>query len=89
LSPGEHYEQNQWAHEFGHLLGLEHPGHDLPQPPTPNTTPDYEADAPALMGLGNQLRPSYFKKWADLLGTTYFVNHVSLHERIYEWKVEE
>jgi hypothetical protein len=57
------------AHEFGHQLGLEHPGQDRPpgQRPRPNSDPDYEADAESLMGLGTQMRAHYFAKWRDML----------------------
>src|SRR5262249_40353624 len=54
LNPG----QAEIAHEFGHLLGLKHPG-------PPGTKMEYAADADALMGYGNAMRPAYYEKWRD------------------------
>jgi RHS repeat-associated protein len=48
------------VHEFGHLLGLEHPG-------TPGAPDEYTADAPSLMGEGMRMRPYYYNKWVDQL----------------------
>jgi hypothetical protein len=52
------------VHEFGHLLGLSHPG-------KPGTPTEYTADAPALMGEGMEMRAAYFQKWADFLSSRY------------------
>jgi RHS repeat-associated protein len=52
------------AHEFGHLLGLPHPGK--------RGAPDeYTADPRALMGKGSQLRPAYFAKWVAQLNKSF------------------
>ncbi len=59
------------VHEFGHLIGLNHPGQDLRPPPPPNSPPDYTADWPALMGAGMEMRAAYFSKWEDRLDDTY------------------
>jgi RHS repeat-associated protein len=44
------------VHEFGHVIGLRHPGDPGPH--------EYTADPWALMGLGMQLRSFYFLSWA-------------------------
>jgi hypothetical protein len=51
------------AHEFGHLLGLPHPGgrHNSPAA--------YDADASALMGRGMEMRPSYYQLWVDYVSS--------------------
>lgn len=59
------------VHEFGHLLGLNHPGQDLAPPAQPNSPPDYAADNPALMGAGMEMRAAYFSKWEDELDDQY------------------
>jgi hypothetical protein len=89
-SKGQTFKQNVWAHEFGHLLGLDHPGHGVIDSSLYNKDPDYDADAPALMGRGNELRPQYFQKWADLLSTRYIYESVATERvfRIYKWSVE-
>jgi len=62
------YTQESVAHEFGHMIGLPHPGAGLPGV-APNTTPEYEADAPALMGLGHEMRVSYWNPILTKLNT--------------------
>jgi hypothetical protein len=46
------------AHEFGHALGLNHPGQNLPPiaRPFPGTYDDYAADATSIMGMGMSVR---------------------------------
>ena len=53
--------QNTIAHEFGHLLGLNHPGGSS------NDQSAYAADATALMGWGNQMRAIYYQLWQKQL----------------------
>jgi RHS repeat-associated protein len=55
------------VHEFGHLLGLQHPGQSLTPPSRPNGGEDYNADAPSLMGLGMEMRIIYITKWVAKL----------------------
>jgi hypothetical protein len=55
------------VHEFGHLLGLEHPGQTLNPPAALGTAADYLADAPALMGAGMEMRPVYYEQWRSFL----------------------
>jgi hypothetical protein len=57
---GAAYTQPTIAHEFGHMIALNHPGYGLPGV-VPNSRPEYEADAAALMGLGNQMRDAYWE----------------------------
>jgi RHS repeat-associated protein len=59
------------VHEFGHLLGLKHPGQYLSPPAKPNSPEDYAADARALMGSGMTMRASYYQKWVDWLQKYY------------------
>ena len=59
------------VHEYGHALGLHHPGQDLTPPAAPGSVPDYTADATALMGVGMQMRWFYYQKWADQLAAKY------------------
>jgi RHS repeat-associated protein len=76
--------QNTLAHEFGHLLGLRHPGAKIPNDyddplrtgtikEEPGTNPNdnrpaaYDYDPYALMGLGNEMRGSYFVQWREHL----------------------
>lgn len=66
-SPCHNVEQIIAAHEFGHLIGLEHPGQDLTPVAEPGTLADYEADADGLMGCGMSLRKNYFEKWREIL----------------------
>jgi RHS repeat-associated protein len=44
------------VHEFGHLLGREHPGQYLTPKAPPDEDPDYDADKPSLMGRGMDMR---------------------------------
>lgn len=73
------------AHEFGHMLGIQHPGHNITgsdgMPISPNDGPEYthqgldEQGNPVgptdLMGQGNNMRPFYFQNWADELDRRY------------------
>ena len=59
------------VHEFGHLLGLAHPGQSLDPPAEPNSPEDYAADPRALMGGGMEMRSEYFQKWASELDSKY------------------
>ncbi len=61
-SPCHNIEQIIAAHEFGHLIGLEHPGQDLTPVAEPGSLADYEADADGLMSCGMSLRKKYFEK---------------------------
>ena len=49
------------AHEFGHFLGLDHPGG------RGNDLANYLADRTALMGMGSEFRPFYFEKWKEYI----------------------
>lgn len=60
-SPCYQKKQRPAAHEFGHMIGLTHPGGDN------NSPAAYEADANALMGCGSELRIEYFEKWKEIL----------------------
>ena len=54
------------AHEFGHLLGVPHPGtlNSWFGAPAPlNVTADYSADAKSLMGRGNEMHPRFYERW--------------------------
>ena len=53
-------EQVPIIHEFGHWLGLEHPGHEKGRPA--NTRDDYEDDYESLMGRGLSLRQKDYDK---------------------------
>lgn len=59
-------------HEFGHVLGLVHPGQLLPpaKRPPAESDEDYDADRNALMGRGFQMRAHYFKLWEDYMNKT-------------------
>ena len=61
---GTRYTQIPAVHEFGHLLGLPHPG-------VAGTPTEYTADAAALMGIGSAMRPPYYQKWVSYLDTRY------------------
>ena len=52
------------VHEFGHLIGLDHPD---PKDPYDQ----YRKDPNALMGTGMELRTYYFKRWAEYLDGQY------------------
>jgi RHS repeat-associated protein len=58
-------------HEFGHFLGLDHPGHDLPKPPPANSDADYaggsHAEANTLMGIGMVWSNTYLEQWIESL----------------------
>lgn len=69
------------AHEFGHGLGLNHPGKGI-NGNKPNSPPEYtyqgedingnEVDGEKdLMGIGSGLRPFYFDKWKQYLNQNY------------------
>jgi hypothetical protein len=69
------------VHEFGHFIGLDHPGAGL-GPSKSNTNPEYahsgrdvkgrNVHGPTdLMGSGMQLRPFYFDPWRDQLNEKY------------------
>lgn len=69
------------AHEFGHGLGLNHPGTGI-NGNKPNSPPEYtyqgedingnEVDGEKdLMGIGSGLRPFYFDKWKQYLNQNY------------------
>ena len=84
---GAVYRQTTACHEFGHMIGLRHPGAPRVRPiqyllevcpfcfsPDVITTInrllveyEYAQDAPAMMGLGMELRPSYFNRWLPAL----------------------
>jgi RHS repeat-associated protein len=55
------------AHEFGHFLGLGHPGKDPAHP----ESGDYGADIKALMGGGSEMRPGYYEQWGVRLFQEY------------------
>ena len=59
-----HTRQEVVVHEAGHMLGLNHPGNDLPKGkrPEPNSDEDYDTDADSLMGRGMDLRMKDFQK---------------------------
>jgi len=75
------------AHEFGHFLGLNHPGagleggwfSDSQLSPGATQYTHIGEDAAGndvngttdLMGAGNDLRPFYYQKWADRLEKDY------------------
>lgn len=77
---GNKYNQISGNHEIGHMLGLDHPGAKLPNPPKPNSYADYEADAASLMGLGNILRKDDFQ--------TAFCSHAPAVEKCSNWQVK-
>ena len=67
-----------FAHEFGHALGLNHPGHGIVDPTTnkpivPNSPEEYaytgkdihnrDVAKDDLMGVGSNLREFYFEQW--------------------------
>lgn len=69
------------AHEFGHGLGLNHPGKGI-EGNKPNEISEYlhsgedihgnKVDGQTdLMGVGNGLRAFYFDKWKQYLNRTY------------------
>jgi Domain of unknown function (DUF4157) len=68
------------VHEFGHFLGLQHPGHDIPGV-TPNSHAEYAYTGPDsanrqvagtdLLGDGMGLRPFYFDRWAAHLNSNH------------------
>jgi hypothetical protein len=71
-APYHRMHQVEVLHEFGHALGLEHPGKKLPI--DPKFMPDkpevvrqnywpYGADPDALMGAGQAGRPQYWYLW--------------------------
>lgn len=54
------------AHEFGHSIGLLHPG-ELLKPPITVSPETYQIDSQSLMGCGTELRFQYFARWRDQL----------------------
>ena len=61
------------VHEFGHLLGLDHPGQDRhwwQRKEEPGEKADYAADPKALMGGGMEYRAPYFEVWRVDLNDT-------------------
>jgi RHS repeat-associated protein len=48
------------SHEFGHILGLDHPGANDPDIEDSNSDAAYDKDVKALMGRGSELRQDYF-----------------------------
>lgn len=83
---GKKYQQITANHEFGHFLGLEHPGQDgFPwQRERKDSGDDYAKDAGALMGVGMEWRPSYMRKWVELLGWKNTPKEIAG----YIWRVE-
>ncbi|MCI0702339.1 MAG: hypothetical protein L0241_14750 [Planctomycetia bacterium] len=59
------YKQFIPAHEFGHLLGFEHPGGKGEE------LEKYTADPHAIMGLGSKVRIEYLSPWIDHLRTKF------------------
>ncbi|UDQ98449.1 RHS repeat-associated core domain-containing protein [Lentisphaerota bacterium WC36G] len=70
------------VHEFGHLLGLQHPGYRWYKPWNYNEDTEYNhigkdhkgraVNGPDdLMGAGMGIRPFYFEKWQNELNKTY------------------
>jgi hypothetical protein len=81
VSSGPGVTQVTAVHEFGHSLGLDHPGAGLGLY-EPNTSPEYkhsgkdvkgrDVTGPTdLMGSGMGLRPFYFDSWRDELADKY------------------
>ncbi|WP_425395007.1 RHS repeat-associated core domain-containing protein [Aeoliella sp.] len=79
-APG--HDQNPAAHEFGHFLGLDHPGEGLWSSELSEGANEYthvgEDDCGNsvdgtidLMGAGDGLRAFYYQKWADYLNKYY------------------
>lgn len=64
------HDQIPAVHEFGHFLGLDHPGVGT-WAALFNPSYEYLADPSALMGTGMGYRGEYFKKWADKLTEIY------------------
>ena len=63
---GVPYVQLSAAHEFGHLLGLEHPGKKFAKD-------EYTKDAASLMGHGMEMRAEYYEQWRRWLEDHYFL----------------
>jgi hypothetical protein len=88
LAPG--VTQTPAVHEFGHFIGLEHPGAGIGSN-KPNEDPEYTyagSDIKGrdvkglgdLMGTGMGMRPFYFDKWSDEVNDKY--------ARSCSWKVK-
>jgi hypothetical protein len=69
---GVKYKQYVPAHEFGHVIGLDHPGKRVPGKPFARE--EYTADAPSVMGLGMEMRMHYYQLWLDDLKKTHSVD---------------